>query len=78
MEVNFLDFFSTKTIFEIFFKISLIILSVIYLLYAFVVSKHVKIMIRTLEDKFNYLVVFLCSLQITVGLILLIFAVFLI
>lgn len=78
MELNFFNILSTRVIFDVLFKTGLIILSIIYLLYAFVVSKQVKIMIKTLEDKFNYLVIFICSLQVAVGLILLIFAVFLI
>ncbi|MCS6956461.1 MAG: hypothetical protein NZM02_01270 [Patescibacteria group bacterium] len=72
------SFFSTNILFDWLFKAGMIILAVVYLLYAFIVSKHIKIMIKTLEDRFNYLVVFISSLQITAGLILLIFAIFLI
>ncbi|GIW64278.1 MAG: hypothetical protein KatS3mg092_0211 [Patescibacteria group bacterium] len=70
--------FLTQIIFDLFFKIALIILAIIYLLYALAVSKNIKIMVKTLDDKFNYLIIFISSLQITAGLILLIFAIFLI
>lgn len=65
-----------NSILNVFFKIAAIILVLIYLLYAFVVSKQIKIMTKTLEDKFNWLMVFIGSLQITLGLILLIFVIF--
>lgn len=61
-----------------FFKVSSIILAIIYLLYAVVVSKQVNIMTKTLEDKFNWFVIFVSSLQITAALILLIFSIFLV
>ncbi|PIQ72863.1 hypothetical protein COY13_01135 [Candidatus Roizmanbacteria bacterium CG_4_10_14_0_2_um_filter_36_35] len=67
-----------NNIIDIFFKVSAILLAIIYLLYAIVVSKQVKIMIKTLEDEFNFIVSFISSLQITVALILLIFAIFLV
>ncbi len=70
--------FLTQIIFDLIFKIALIILAIIYLLYALVVSKNIKIMVKSLDDKFNYLIIFISSLQITAGLILLIFAIFLI
>jgi len=67
-----------NNIIDIFFKVSAILLAIIYLLYAIVVSKQVKIMIKTLEDEFDFIVSFISSLQITVALILLIFAIFLV
>jgi hypothetical protein len=67
-----------NNIIDIFFKVSAILLAIIYLLYAVVVSKQVKVMIKTLEDKFNFIVSFVSSLQITVALILLIFSLFLV
>jgi len=63
-------------IIDIFFKISAIVVAVIFLLFSIVVSKQVNIMTKTLEDKFNWLVILISSLQITAALILLIFAIF--
>jgi len=65
-------------IFNIFFKISAIILAVIYLFFSIIISKQVKIMTKTLEDKFNWFVIFISSLQLTAAFILLIFAIFLV
>lgn len=62
---------------NILFKAAAIVLSLIYLTYTLVVSKQVKIMTKTLEDKFNFLVIFISSLEITVAFILLIFSIFL-
>jgi hypothetical protein len=76
MEVNFFNFFSSVNIINFFFKAGAIVLALIYCLYAFIVSKNVKIMVRTLEDNFNYLVILITSLQLAAGLILLIFAIF--
>lgn len=64
-------------IINIFFKISAIIISIIFLLFSVVVSKQVNIMTKTLEDKFNWFIILVSSLQVTVALILLIFAIFL-
>lgn len=66
---------------DVVFKISAIILSIIlsliYFIYAMVVSKQVKIMTKTLEDNFNFLVIFISKLEITLAFILLIFSLFL-
>jgi len=67
-----------SNVIDIFFKVSAILLGVIYLLYAIVIAKQVNIMTKTLEDKFNFVVSFVSSLQVTVALILLIFAIFLV
>lgn len=67
-----------KEIANILFKISVIVLAIIYFLYALVISKQVKIMTKTLEDKFNFIVIFISSLEITAALILLIFSIFLV
>lgn len=63
---------------NIFFKVSAIVLALIFLLFSIVVSKQVNIMTKTLEDKFNWFVILISSLQITAALILLIFAIFLV
>lgn len=64
-------------IIDIFFKISAIIVSIIFLLFSIVVSKQVNIMTKTLEDKFNWFIILISSLQVTVALILIIFVIFL-
>lgn len=66
-----------SSIIDIFFKISAIIVSIIFLLFSIVVSKQVNIMTKTLEDKFNWFIILVSSLQVTVALILIIFAIFL-
>lgn len=78
MENNFLNIFSTSLAFDLIFKLGLTILAIVYVLYALVVAKQIKIMVNTLEDKFNYLFVFISNLQVAIGFILLIFAIFLI
>jgi hypothetical protein len=65
-------------IINIFFKIAAIVLALIYVIFSIVVAKQVGIMTKTLEDKFNVVVIFISSLQTTISLILLIFAIFLI
>ncbi len=67
-----------KQVADILFKSSAIIVAIIYLLYALVVSKQVRIMTKTLEDKFNFVVIFISSLEITAAFILLIFTIFLV
>lgn len=66
-----------SSIIDIFFKISAIIVSIIFLIFSIVVSKQVNIMTKTLEDKFNWFIILISSLQVTVALILIIFAIFL-
>lgn len=63
-------------VFNIFFKIFAVVMALIYLLLSFVLSKQVRIMVNTLKDNFNILIIFISSLQVTVALILLIFAIF--
>lgn len=69
MDINF--------IFPILIKTTVIILGVIYVLYSIVLSRQVKIMTKTLEDSFNPIIILVSSIQTTVALILLIFAIFL-
>lgn len=69
MDINF--------IFPILIKTTAIILGVIYVLYSIVLSRQVKIMIKTLEDSLNPIIILVSSIQTTVALILLIFAIFL-
>lgn len=57
---------------NIFFKIIITLFAIFYYFYALVISKQVKIMNKTLQDKYNWLILFGTSLQVTVSLILLI------
>jgi len=75
---NFFTFINNQGINNIFFKIIMILLAVFYFFYALVISKQVKIMDKTLQDKYNWVVLLITSLQVTVSLILLILAIFLI
>lgn len=57
---------------NIFFKIVITLFAIFYYFYALVISKQVKIMNKALQDKYNWLILFVTSLQVTVSLILLI------
>ena len=63
---------------SIFFKIIMILFAVLYFFYAVVISKQVQIMNKTLQDKYNWLIFLITSIQVTASLILLILAIFLI
>lgn len=78
MDNNLAQIFSTMTATGTIFKILAILLSLFYLLYAIIISKQVQVMDKTLRDKLNQFIFFICSLQVTVALILLIFSIFLI
>ncbi len=63
------------------FKVIISLFAIFYYLYALVISKQVKIMDKTLQDKHNWLILLITSLQVTISLILLlilILAIFLI
>jgi hypothetical protein len=75
---NFFALFNNQGISNTLFKIIMIVLAIFYFLYAMVVVNQVKIMKKTLQDKHNPLISFITSLQVTVSLILLILAIFLI
>jgi len=57
---------------NIIFKVIISLFAVFYYFYALVISKQVKIMDRTLQDKYNGIILFVTSLQVTVSLIILI------
>ena len=57
---------------NIFFILFTILFAVFYFFYALVISKQVKVMDKALQDKYNWLVLFITSFQVTVSLILLI------
>ncbi|MDO9028064.1 MAG: hypothetical protein Q7U68_04295 [Candidatus Roizmanbacteria bacterium] len=75
---NFFTILNNQGINNIFFKIIMIFFALFYFFYALVISKQVKIMDKTLQDKYNWIVLLITSLQVTVSLILLILAMFLI
>lgn len=57
---------------NIFYKVIISLFAVFYYLYALVIAKQVKIMDKALQDKHNWLILLITSLQVTVSLILLI------
>ena len=66
---------------NIVFKVIISLFAIFYYLYALVISKQVKIMDKALQDKHNWLILLITSLQVTISLILLlilILAIFLI
>jgi predicted Co/Zn/Cd cation transporter (cation efflux family) len=78
MEANqIFNFISSGALTDGIFKVAMIFLSVLFLLYSIVIAKQVKIMDKSLEASFNQVIFLVCSIQTTVALILVIFAVFL-
>ncbi|MEK7633928.1 MAG: DUF5657 family protein [Patescibacteria group bacterium] len=75
---NFFTFINIQGINNIFFKIIMIFFALFYFFYTLVISKQVQIMDKTLQDKYNWVILLITSLQVTVSLILLILAIFLI
>ncbi len=57
---------------NIFFMLFTILFAIFYFFYALVISKQVKVMDKALQDKYNWLILFITSFQVTVSLILLI------
>jgi len=57
---------------NIFFKIIIIFFAIFYYFYALVIAKQVDTMNKALQDKYNGIILFITSLQVTVSLILLI------
>ncbi len=54
------------------FSVIILLFSVFYCLFALVIDKQVKIMDKSLQDKHNWFILLITSLQVTVSLILLI------
>lgn len=63
---------------EIAFKAITIFVALFYLLYSLVIGKQVRIMGKTVDDKGNQFVYAVSSLQTAVGVVILIFSIFLI
>lgn len=57
---------------DIFFKIVILLLAFFYFFYALVISRQVKVMDKALKDKYNRIILFITSLQVTASLIILI------
>lgn len=70
------NFISSGALTDGIFKVATVFLAVLFLLYSVVIAKQVKIMDRSLEAPFNQVIFLVCSIQTTVALILLIFAIF--
>ncbi|MEK7109743.1 MAG: DUF5657 family protein [Patescibacteria group bacterium] len=56
---------------DIIFKVVILLLAVFYYLYVLVISKQVKVMDKAVQDKYNWLILFVTSLQVTASLIIL-------
>ncbi len=69
---NFFVIINNQGISNILFKIIIIFFAIFYFLYALVIAKQVKTMDKTLQDKYNWLILLVTSLQVTVSLIILI------
>ena len=57
---------------DVFFKVIILLFAIFYFFYTFIISKQVKTMDETLQDKYNRLILFVTSLQVTFSLIILI------
>lgn len=68
---NILAIINNLGINNIFFKIISTLFAIFYYFYALVIAKQVKIMDKALQDKYNWLILLVTSLQVTVSLILL-------
>ncbi|KKP29279.1 MAG: hypothetical protein UR15_C0018G0005 [Parcubacteria group bacterium GW2011_GWA2_31_28] len=67
--------FDNRDFFSLFFKAFAILFSILYLLYAIVISKQTQVMNHTLSVKNNNIITFISSLHITIGLILVLLAI---
>jgi len=57
---------------DIIFKVIISLLALFYFFYALVISKQVKVMDKVLQDKYNWFILFVASLQVTASLVILI------
>lgn len=74
----FLSYISNQGINNLFFKVIMVFVAFFYFFYALVISKQIKVMDKTLQDKYNWLFFLMSSIQVTASLILIMFAIFLI
>ncbi len=63
-------------IFNIFFKIFSLLAALIYLIFSIVLLKQIRIMVNTLKDSLNLVIILISDLQLIVALILLILVMF--
>ncbi len=78
MELQNLELLNLENLTAIFFKVFAIIFSAFYVLYAVVISKQTQVMNKTLEVKDKHIFFIVSSMQITIGLILIILAILLV
>lgn len=72
-----LSMFNGHTIISLMLKAFALVFSVMYLLYAIVISRQTDTMNKTLESSNNKILFFVASLQIALGFILIILSIFL-
>ena len=72
--MDFSQFLNNQSLLNLFFKAFAYVFSVIYLLFAIVIYKQTQVMNRTLKTGAGNIIVFISFLQITVALIVLLFA----
>lgn len=73
MDLNaFLSTINEIGIKNIFFILFAVIFAIFYFFYALVISKQVQVMNKALQDKYNWIIIFVTSLQVTAALVILI------
>jgi len=72
---QFFNFFYSRSLLDTIFKIAAVSLSLFYVFYSLIISKQVRIMNESLQDKFNSVIFVVCSFQTAFALILFIFSV---
>jgi len=79
MDLNqFSNIFSGQNIFNLFFKVFVVVFSLLYLVYALVILKQTQVMTKTLESEGNAFIHPISLLQIFIGVILLLVSLLLI
>lgn len=73
-----LDIINSQSMMGFFFKAFAFVFSLMYLMYAFVISKQTDIMNKTLESSSNQILYSVASLQVLLGVILIVLSIFLI
>ena len=79
MDLNqFSNIFSGQNIFNLFFKVFVVVFSLLYLIYSLVILKQTSVMTKTLESEGNTFIRPISLLQIFIGVILLLVSLLLI
>lgn len=68
--------FTDENIIRFFFKAFSIVFSLMYLLYAIVIYKQTQVMTKTIETRSNGIILSISLIQLLLGIVLLIFAIF--